>query len=82
MTDDEFTVLDELYFVIAFDQLSAELGMPEGKLIAILLNLYQKGWVRILETVDEDIPELPDGNQIKSCFFLASKKGLQAHNSL
>ncbi len=81
MTDDEFALLDELYFVIAYDQLQQDVGFSDEKLSELILDFYERGWVKILETVDMEVAEIPQRETLKSCYFLASKKGLQAHNS-
>lgn len=81
MTDDEFTLLDELYFVISYEQLQQEVGFSDKKLSSLILDFYEKGWVKILKTVDMEVAAIPEGEELKKCYFLASKKGLQAHNT-
>ncbi|MEQ8471662.1 MAG: hypothetical protein RIC35_10765 [Marinoscillum sp.] len=83
MTDDEFEVLDELYFVTPFEQLLEETNMDSIKLVQILNSIYLKGWVKIMETVDDEVPKekLDLENKAGSYFFLATKEGLLAHNS-
>lgn len=83
MTDDEFDVLDELYFVTSFEQLLEGTEMDSGKLIQVLKEIYQKGWVKIMETVDDEVSkDKPDlDNKADGYFFLATKEGLLAHNS-
>lgn len=83
MTDDEFDVLDELYFVTSFEQLLEGTEMDSGKLIQVLKEIYQKGWVKIMETVDDEVSKdkLDLDNKADGYFFLATKEGLLAHNS-
>lgn len=81
MTDEEFEILDQLYFVVSFDQLKSELDFQEDQLLNELTGLYHKGWIKILKTVDDEVSAVPDPTTLKQCFFLATKKGLQAHNS-
>ncbi|WP_258103378.1 hypothetical protein [Marinoscillum sp. MHG1-6] len=82
MTDDEFNVLDELYFVISFDQLLDQVDYDELQLLEILKKLQSQGWVRCHKTVDEEweISDLTN-QQLKHSYFLATKTGLLAHNS-
>ncbi|MFY0600463.1 MAG: hypothetical protein JXR03_12395 [Cyclobacteriaceae bacterium] len=82
MSDDEFNVLDELYFVQSFDELIALSSYAEAPLLEVLKSLQKQDWIKILKDVDDEWPEanLTD-DQIRSSFFLATKKGLLAHNS-
>jgi hypothetical protein len=83
MTDSEFDVMDELYFVQSFNALVRSLSLPEDELQQILDTLIRKGWVKLLRTVDEELPieEANFATQYKSYFYLATKEGLFAHNS-
>lgn len=83
MTDDEFDVLDELYFVTSFEQLKGATELAPGQLIQILESIYHKGWVKIMKTVDEEVPhdQLDLPNMADKYYFLATKDGLLAHNS-
>lgn len=81
MTDEEFDILDELYFVTSYHDLSGRLEMRKDELNRRLIALFEKGWVRVFkspndtrdfETVNEKI--LPES------YLLASKSGLKAHN--
>lgn len=81
MTDLEFDVLDELYFVLSYQQLAEACELEEKSLIHTLAVLHQKGWVKILETVDEEAKEpLELSTRFHSYYYLATKKGLHAHN--
>jgi hypothetical protein len=82
MTDDEYALLDELYFVIAYDQLKQAVGWPDAKVRDVLQALFDKGWVRVFHSPDHaaDVESLARVDLEKS-YFLASKTGLQAHNS-
>ena len=82
MSDHEFDVLDELYFVVSYEQLKEACEMAEEDLVNTLVLLSKKGWIRILNTVDEDAAEpLELKAKYHTYFYLASKKGLLAHNS-
>ncbi len=83
MTDEEFDVLDELYFVIKYGDLLEETGLPSEQLIQVLQSLYSKGWIKIMETVDDELSasEIDLKNSAGSYFFLATKSGLLAHNT-
>lgn len=83
MTDEEFDVLDELYFVISFEELKETTLMPEEKLISVLKSIYSAGWIKVMETVDDELPKsaIDLTNKASDYFFLATKSGLLAHNS-
>jgi hypothetical protein len=83
MSDTEFDLLDELYFVQSLAQLQQSLGWGEGELKQALAALAEKGWVRCAALLDgQEPPAAPDilaeGEQY---LYLATKAGLLAHNS-
>ena len=83
MTERAFELLDELYFVIKFEALQAILGWKKEVLLAELIALLQKNWVKCLDAQDniytiepQNLPNIAD-----TCLFLATKEGLKAHHS-
>ncbi len=80
MDDIEFEVLGELYFVTAYSDLCMNFDFEENELLDVLIKLASKGWIRVYETVDEEIEEVDLTRKFKSYLYLASKKGLLAHN--
>ena len=83
MTDKEFEVLDELYFVIHYDELNQSMQMEDKELKTVLISLWQKGWLRCYLTVDNELDQdnIDFENQFNKYHYLASKEGLMAHNS-
>lgn len=83
MTDDEFDVLDELYFVESFGQLVSLTAKAESDLTAILKSLFEKGWIKVLAGVDDEVPpeQVDWDGAVHTYHFLATKNGLLAHNS-
>ncbi len=83
MTDSEFDLLDELYFVQSFDYLKKVLGWDDLRLLDALQSLYQKGLIKCLSGPDQErfdqVNVLSEG---KNLLYLATKKGLMAHNTL
>jgi hypothetical protein len=83
MTDREFEILDALYFTVSFEQIKNELETEEHQLIEELIALMEKGWVKCLEKISEI--EIVEKKMVEENYkeynFLASKKGLIAHNS-
>jgi len=82
MTDLEFDVLDELYFVIPFRHLQDELELDELSLKEVLHSLLHKGWIKCFLNASEEAvsSEIDFENKYKDYFYLASKQGLLAHN--
>ncbi|MDX2190947.1 MAG: transporter [Bacteroidota bacterium] len=83
MTEEEFVILEELYFVIKFTDLQLKSNLAPDNLIVILKQMIQKGWVNYFTEVEGvQNPELKSmEKELKNCYFLATKKGLFAHNS-
>lgn len=83
MTDAEFDLIDELYFVQPYEHIRETLKWEDELLLQTMKSLYSQGYVKCLQTPDherfDEVDVLKDG---KGLFFLATKKGLMAHNSL
>jgi hypothetical protein len=83
MTDQEYDVLDELYFLTSFQELSKRSQMNTPELKEVLGTLLGKGWLNCF--IEKDVPlqkeEVDLDNFYSQYFYLASKSGLFAHNS-
>ena len=84
MTDIEFNILDELYFMIDFESLSINLDINISILEKEFKVMLEKKWVSIFE--DDISAEIMYDNEkfkenFKSYYYLATKKGLFEHNS-
>lgn len=83
MTEEEFDLMDELYFVYSYDHLKKELDWEDEKLLATLQLLYEKEWIKCFLGPDVEVFIGEDiKNRGKSYFYLATKKGLMEHNSI
>ena len=84
MNDNEYDILDELYFVTPFAILKKETGLEAEDLRLNLINLIDKGFVKVFVTMDEevDLANLDMEKMYEQYYYLASKKGLFEHNSL
>lgn len=82
MSDAEFDVMDELYFVQPFNYLIEELEMPALDLKEVLKSLIEKGWVKCLYNMNDEVFEdkLDIENEFQAYYYLATKPGLLAHN--
>ena len=83
MKEEEYIVLDELYFVVPYSELKSSLEISQGKLISILESLWNKGWLRCYDGLDNelDIHTADIHNHFDKYHYLASKEGLMAHNT-
>lgn len=84
MTDLEYTILDELYFVTTFEELFSLLEIETEKLKNTLAMLIEKGWVKCFKGRDEEIApnKLEFDTQYFNYAYLATKTGLLAHNQV
>ncbi len=83
MTDREFDVLDELYFIQSYSDLSSAIGLEDEILILTLTSLFDKGWIRVYHDIDLEVnsKEVNIKEHAIKYFYLASKEGLLAHNT-
>ncbi|MFD2033368.1 hypothetical protein ACFSKL_01125 [Belliella marina] len=83
MTEEEFDLLDELYFVQHFEYLKDMLGWEEDLLLATLQSLLDKEFIKCLIQPDEEVfGETKLQESGKTYYYLATKKGLMNHNSI
>jgi DNA-binding MarR family transcriptional regulator len=83
MSDAEFDLLDELYFVQPFSYLQETLAWEDHTLIETLDLLYQEGLIKCLQSPDvERFDQVNIVEEGRNLYFLATKKGLMAHNAL
>ena len=84
MTDLEYDIFDELYFVTSFEQIQKELSIKEQDLKDILLILIKKAWVRCFFSATMDVvveDEIDFEKNYQNYHYLATKEGLLMHNS-
>lgn len=82
MTDLEFEVLDELYFVQSFTELQEETSLEAEVLRRVLEGMYHKGWLHFMADRSggkQEAQHFPEN--YAAYYFLATKEGLLAHNS-
>lgn len=84
MTDTQFSILDELYFVTDFEVLVNKLYLEPNKLKNELQKMIEIGWIKIF--TNDKIKEIEYDSKLFHLYFdtycyLATKKGLFEHNS-
>ncbi|MBF8965180.1 hypothetical protein I0P70_18170 [Pontibacter sp. FD36] len=85
MTENEFAIMDELYFVTSYADLKSTSALTDEELCAALRDLISKDYIRILYP-DPDTEHAYDeskfGKHCQEYFYLATKAGLVVHNSI
>ncbi|MEO6168290.1 MAG: hypothetical protein ABIO46_11770 [Chitinophagales bacterium] len=85
LTESEFLVLDELYFVTSYQEILQEVRMDENSLRSTLISLLEKGFVVQLKynesMKDFEKLEKPDLPILQHSSYVASRQGLLIHNS-
>ncbi len=83
MSDLEYDVLDELYFVLSFEQLAKRTDLEDDELKKVLRKMLAKNWIKCFKSATEEIPDddVDFDNNARRYFYLATKSGLMAHNS-
>ncbi|QHL86648.1 hypothetical protein GU926_04010 [Nibribacter ruber] len=84
MTDSEFDLLDELYFVTPYNELRQQINLPEQEFEQTLLQLIGNGYVKVLfPDQDTEVPFEAEhfAAYREQYYLLATKAGLLAHNT-
>lgn len=83
MTDQEFDIIDELYFVTSFAGLLQALNLKEAELRLELARLVEKKWVKCFKSVSDELEDeaVDFEHNYRNYHYLASKEGLFKHNS-
>lgn len=83
MSDLEFDVLDELYFVSSFLELKNSTELDDEDLKPTLMKMHAKGWLRCYDDPDEELEQDAVDLEVRfrNYYYLASKEGLKAHNT-
>lgn len=83
MTDLVFNILDELYFICSFDDIIRQTQIENNVLKHELWLMIENGLVRTLENEEEINISLADfTSNFKKYHYIATKKGLMAHNTI
>ena len=82
MTELEYDVLDELYFVVSFAELQTTLDLEADELKNVLQTLLRRDWVKCLSSQTDELsaPEVNFEQRYRDYFYLATKSGLLSHH--
>ena len=83
LTDLEYRILDELYFVSSFPNLLNNVSGEKKSVVESLQHLLENELVTQIKPDGgtEEKLEVPDFSTLEQSYFVASKKGLLIHNS-
>jgi hypothetical protein len=82
MTELEYDVLDELYFVVSFSELQTTLDLEADELKNVLQTLLRRDWVKCLSSQTDELSasEVNFEKNYRDYFYLATKSGLLSHH--
>ncbi len=84
MTDIEYDIIDELYFVTSFKDLTTTLALSSDELCHSLQELVVLGYIKCFypdPDTEVEYNEATFGKQCQQYYYLATKAGLMVHNS-
>lgn len=83
LTDLEYRIIDELYFVSSFQTLLDNLDEEKNVIMDSLNHLLRNGLIIQMKYEEgrEQKLETADPGTLEQSYFVASKKGLLIHNS-
>ena len=84
MTDEEYEIIDQLYFVVGYAELAGTATLQPVVIRQVLWDIIEKGWVKCLSGPETEI--WPDEDEFarnySNYYYLATKKGLFKHNEI
>lgn len=83
MTDLEFDIIDELYFLQPYEHLVRTLKLEDAILKDVLAALVRKGWIKCYSSPTKEVQFEKSAfeQEYWNYHYLASKAGLLEHNS-
>jgi len=83
MSENEFDLMDELYFVQHYSYIKETLGWKDERIIETLSSLHHQGLIKCLRSPDEEIfTDVDFPLEGQDLYYLATKKGLMVHNTI
>ena len=75
-------MLDELYFVVSFNELQTTLDLEADELKNVLQTLLRRDWVKCLSNQTDELSasEVNFEENYRDYFYLATKSGLLSHH--
>ena len=75
-------MLDELYFVVSFNELQTTLDLEADELKNVLQTLLRRDWIKCLSSQTDELSasEVNFEENYRDYFYLATKSGLLSHH--
>ena len=75
-------MLDELYFVVSFNELQTTLDLEADELKNVLQTLLRRDWIKCLSNQTDELSasEVNFEENYRDYFYLATKSGLLSHH--
>ena len=75
-------MLDELYFVVSFNELQTTLDLEADELKNVLQTLLRRDWIKCLSNQTDELSasEVNFEQNYRDYFYLATKSGLLSHH--
>ena len=82
MTEAEYDIMDQLYFVTSFEDVKELSGVDENVMTGVLWDFINCGWIKCYDGPENEIVVAEDDFKVNFAkyHYLASKQGLLAHN--
>lgn len=82
MSEAEFDIMDQLYFVTSFEDVKALSGIDEPVITEVLWKFIGCGWIKCFDGPENEVAITEDDfkTNFTKYHYLASKQGLLAHN--
>jgi hypothetical protein len=82
MSEAEYDIMDQLYFVTSYGDIKDFSGVNEPVIIAVLWKFIKIGWVKCFDGPEKEVELTEDdfNTNFEKYHYLASKQGLLAHN--
>ena len=82
MSEEEYNIMDQLYFVTSFEDVKDLSGVDETVIVAVMWKFILVGWIKCFDGPEEEVELTEDDfkTNFAKYHYLASKQGLLAHN--
>ena len=82
MSEEEYDIMDQLYFVTSFKDVKDLSGVEETVITTVLWKFIQSGWIKCFDGPEKEVELTEDDfkTNFRKYHYLASKQGLLAHN--
>ncbi len=84
MTQEEDKILDNLYFISSFDELTEMIQMDEKEVKTVLKKMILKEWVAVYsDPAGDSLPGLKGFDKgFRNYFYLSTKIGMLVHHGI